>query len=448
MSLSQIVESIENDQFKLVVSLLLTIPLGFLNLYIKGETSRLLFGLIPGLLLQMYMFGLGSLNIHVAFWMCFFIIKYFPRQKVGWAVTIYVFAHITALNVWRMIYDYAGWTIDSSVLFMTTLPRFCAFAFCYSDGENISKLSAHKKKFAFETFSLLEYSSYVFCYSSCIIGPFFEFSEYLDFVNKRKDYGNIPSTVKPALKRFLAALLYIFIHLSLSKYGTTSFFYDNLGGKYIPDVAAYFLLYVIKYKYYIGFLLSETSCIASGLSFQKLEKGDNHERMRHVKLSKSEVFTSVKTFFHCWNMSIHLWLKRYIFFRLYNDDEYSDKKKSAKAKILTFAFSAFWHGFYPSYYIIFSHFAMALFVEENLDYIKSNIIKNPILHKIIQLIWHPSCYIVGLYLCGIMQELDIVYTYKFMKTLYFGPSILIVSWIIVSSLVIKLFKKKRTQKTD
>lgn len=438
-------EMVSPDQFKLIITLTTSLILGFINMYLKGYSLRLYYGLITGMILQFYMFGLGSLNIHIACWMTLLIIKLLPRKKVGWAVTIYVFIHISILNIWRMIYDYGGWTMDSSVCFMTTLPKFCAFAFCYQDGQDIEKLSQHKKKFAFENFTLSQFVCYIFFYSTAIIGPFFEFNDLLDYLHERKEFEKIPSTLKPALTRFFLAIGFSIFYVVTKKYSTVKYFLDNLGSKWVPDILIYCFFYTIKFKYYAGFLFTESACISSGLSYQKTEKEENFERARHVSIIKSDNFKSVQTFFHYWNMSIHLWLKRYVFFRFYSDEEYSQKSKATKAKVYTFLISGFWHGFYPCYYIIFTHFAMMLVAEENIHYIKNNLINNPYLKKLWHFSWHISCYIIGLFVCGILQELHVYDAIHFMKILHFAPTILTIAWVVVTHLIIKIFKKKRTQ---
>jgi len=50
--------------------------------------------------------------------------------------------------------------------------------------------------------SLIEYFSYVYFVGGCICGPWFEFSDYIRFVEKKDEYEKIPSTIIPSLVRF------------------------------------------------------------------------------------------------------------------------------------------------------------------------------------------------------------------------------------------------------
>lgn len=58
----------------------------------------------------------------------------------------------------------------------------------------------------------------------------------------------------------------------------------------------------------------------------------------------------VKDFLDAWNISVHMWLKYYVYLRLVK----KDKKGIQIVPILsTFVVSAIWHGFYPGYYLFF-----------------------------------------------------------------------------------------------
>ncbi len=51
--------------------------------------------------------------------------------------------------------------------------------------------------------TILEVLSYVYFPCSAICGPFFEFSDYKIFIERKDRYANIPSTAKTAMMKFL-----------------------------------------------------------------------------------------------------------------------------------------------------------------------------------------------------------------------------------------------------
>jgi hypothetical protein len=103
-----------------------------------------------------------------------------------------------------------------------------------------------------------------------------------------------------------------------------------------------------KFKYYIGWTLAEASCIASGQSYDGEEKGvAKFDRFYSIrpKVVEFGVFTFAST--EEWNHNAHMWLKRYLYFRM---NSWINREV---ALYLTYMISAFWHGFYPVYFITF-----------------------------------------------------------------------------------------------
>ena len=76
----------------------------------------------------------------------------------------------------------------------------------------------------------------------------------------------------------------------------------------------------------------------------------------------------IKDFMENWNMSVHLWLKNYIFLRVVK----KDKRDSLRPIMTTFLVSAIWHGFYPGYFVFFVSTAL-------LDYVYKQAAKTYIL---------------------------------------------------------------------
>jgi hypothetical protein len=48
------------DQVRFLLCILFSFPLGYLNFFIYNPTLRILYGLIPGLILQYFMYGKGK----------------------------------------------------------------------------------------------------------------------------------------------------------------------------------------------------------------------------------------------------------------------------------------------------------------------------------------------------------------------------------------------------
>jgi hypothetical protein len=88
-----------------------------------------------------------------------------------------------------------------TALFMTL--KLISVSFCYKDGSdeitNHDKVfnSYQKKYILVDKPTFLEYFSFSFTLVGCMGGPFIEFKEYCDFMNKQGKYSNLQKTPNP-----------------------------------------------------------------------------------------------------------------------------------------------------------------------------------------------------------------------------------------------------------
>ena len=210
-----------------------------------------------------------------------------------------------------MIYDYGGWTMDITTIFMMTICKFSAFAYCHGDSEDLN-LRESRKKNMIKEFSTLEFLSYIYFFPSCLMGPFFEYSDYIDFIEEKGDYEEIPDTFIIAFKRLLLAVLFSIIYLTIKQIGDVENIIENPSNNALMPYLAFFLLIVHKYKYYIGFCLADSAILSSGISYQKNSEIGNFEKIKNINISVIETCSSIRVFFQNWNISVHNWLKKYI----------------------------------------------------------------------------------------------------------------------------------------
>lgn len=102
--------------------------------------------------------------------------------------------------------------------------------------------------------------------------------------------------------------------------------------------------------YIIGFCFMDCGPIASGLAYNGDEANPEHTAVKNVVLKGLIWTTKIKYFLQCWNISVHEWLKNYIFMRMLDNKR---RGTATKATLVTFIVSGIWHGFYPGYIIFF-----------------------------------------------------------------------------------------------
>ena len=125
-------------------------------------------------------------------------------------------------------------------------------------------------------------------------------------------------------------------------------------------------------KYYIGWKMGQSSVNFCGLSYnpQKITKGDTEiiehkfDKIDSCGITEVETHINPKVKMQYWNRSCHFWLKYNVCLRIINIESPVFKNNMNLASLITFIISAFWHGFYPSYYLSFAHF---YFVEQTCE---------------------------------------------------------------------------------
>ena len=110
--------------------------------------------------------------------------------------------------------------------------------------------------------------------------------------------------------------------------------------------------FVTRMKYYGVWHLTEGACILSGMGFKGVDPktGKVHwNRLQNVNPWGIETAQNSRAYLENWNMNTNHWLRNYMYLRVTP----KGKKPGFRASLATFTTSAFWHGFYPGYYLSF-----------------------------------------------------------------------------------------------
>ncbi len=93
--------------------------------------------------------------------------------------------------------------MDITTYTMILTTKLSALAFCYKDGgekdENL--LPEQKERKVSKMPSPFELMSYVFFTGGCMCGPFFEYSDYINFIERKGIYTSMPGSIIPSLVR-------------------------------------------------------------------------------------------------------------------------------------------------------------------------------------------------------------------------------------------------------
>lgn len=126
-----------------------------------------------------------------------------PRNQQHKAVFVFTMAYLSGSHIYRMMTNFGGWDLDITTYTMILTAKLSALGFCYKDGgekeENL--LPEQKERKVVKMPSPLEIFSYVFFCCGCLCGPFYEYSDYINFIEQKGHYANIPSSIGRSLIR-------------------------------------------------------------------------------------------------------------------------------------------------------------------------------------------------------------------------------------------------------
>jgi len=203
--------------------------------------------------------------------------------------------------------------------------------------------------------SFLEITSYIFFCNGAALGIFFEFSDYKRWIEKTEEYKNIPNPIIPSLILMFRGVVFTILWITLNPTFSIPFCWDPEFEKFSPmnRFGYYYVsMTVRRFFFYIPFLLSNGTVIACGLSYNGKDKksgADKWDKIVSLYIMGVEGANSCMEMLKAWNHQVHLWLKFYVQLRLVTPG----KRPSMMVSMSTFIVSAFWHGFYPFYYIMF-----------------------------------------------------------------------------------------------
>jgi len=439
------------DQIKMVFSLVVCFPLGFIFRREKSPTSRHVAAIIGGLFLQYLNYRNELLHVAITSTITYFILTACSKRRNTGALATFAFnlVYLSIYHIYSMITNYGGWQVDISIVLMMNVAKLTSLAWCYKDGaEPIERLSKDQLKRRVENLpSLFEYYSYLFFYATSLVGPAFDYREYSDFINLREDFQDIPSSFFPGLFNMICGFACMAVLIKFGHQFTQKTFHEEyymslpLWQKIVTmDIASF----VTRLKYYTGWLIATGNCVMSGFSYNgKDAKGSNRwDRVVSVRPIEHETQDNLKDRLEAWNTSVQVWLKRYIFFRVCREDEVrTNPKRAALASNVTFMISAFWHGFYPAYYLVFFQLFLMQQVSKYIYYWKHLFtwIPSPI-QFIIR--WLCTAWLIDfLAIAFVTLEID-----KFLpvwKELYYYPTIL-VSFFYILFMIVGMPKRKKT----
>lgn len=325
-----------------------------------------------------YLVGLFSLwgglrTLFIASAGTYALASYLPTSPyMPWMAFVFLMGHM-AINQLERQFQGNPEVMDITGTQMVLVMKLSAFAWNVFDGtlpdSELSELQQARKVEKLP--GILDYAAYVLFFPSLMAGPAFDYNEYRNWIDTTM--FNVPPTVDPSKKpptRFkrkiprsgtpamwtmASGLGYILLFL---KFG--GWFYPEwmLEDGFVQSGILRRIFYLhmvgltVRFKYYGAWFLAEGSCILAGLGYNGVDPKTGKvswDRLQNVSPWGVETGTNSRAYLENWNMNTNKWLRNYIYLRVTPKGQ----KPGFRASMATFVTSAFWHGFYPGYYLTF-----------------------------------------------------------------------------------------------
>lgn len=343
-------------------------PLGVIMAQIPFGYARHVFSFILGAFLLQFTLGVQWIHHLISSLIAYGLILALPRKSVKMALPIFAMGYMTLGHLHRQYVNYLGWDLDFTGTQMVLTQKLCMIGFNLYDGELLAKGKedrAAKKCAPFalkEVPGLIEFLGYTFCFSNLLAGPATEYATYLKSIDgsifKTPDgKTKIPNNILPILIPFVTCLVNLGVHLTLTAkfplldptdpQNNTPYILTEEFLKlpfYIRYFHAWAGLFAIRQKYYFGWKNAEGAqnvWYAGFDGYDEEGKEIGWETANNIDIIKFEAAPDVSKMSKSWNKKTSAWLSKYVYMR------------TGGSLAAVYSTSAFWHGFYPGYYMFF-----------------------------------------------------------------------------------------------
>ncbi|EOA89241.1 uncharacterized protein SETTUDRAFT_37763 [Exserohilum turcica Et28A] len=371
------------DELKLVFSFYLSYPLAALLKRIpdKDPWKKNLFVISVSMFYLVGLFDLwtGLRTIFITASGAYLIASKIHSPYMPWIGFVFLMGHMSVNHIYRQaVNDPAVFDITGAQMVMVM--KLTAFCWNVQDGRlPDSELTDFQREHAIRTMpSLLDYTGYVLFFPGLMAGPAFDYADYSQYITttmftlppgtdpskapptrkKRK----IPRSGTPAAIKAFYGTLWLAAFIKFSSWYYPAFFLGADWGRY-NFVRRVWQLYMLglttRMKYYAVWSLSEGACILSGIGYNGLDPKTHRpkwDRLTNINPLEIERAQNARAYLGYWNINTNNWLRNYMYLRVTP----KGKKPGFRATLATFVTSAFWHGFYPGYYLAF---VLAAFVQ-------------------------------------------------------------------------------------
>jgi lysophospholipid acyltransferase len=297
---------------------------------------------------------------------------YIDGSLMPWIGFVFLMGHMSINHLERQFTNTPS-VVDITGAQMVMIMKLSAFCWNVHDGrlKQEGLTDYQRERAIIHMPGFLDYAAYVLFFPSLMAGPAFDYNDYKRWLETSmfdlppdvdpskapptRKKRRIPRSGRPAAWKAAFGLGWIFLFIKFSSWYTVDF---ALGDEFMQYYFfrrvwyVYVLAFTARLKYYGVWALTEGACILSGMGYNGIDPKTGKakwNRLENVNPYCLETAQNSRTYLDNWNKNTNVWLRNYVYLRVTP----KGKKPGFRASLATFATSAFWHGFYPGYYLTF-----------------------------------------------------------------------------------------------
>ncbi|KAJ2721543.1 Lysophospholipid acyltransferase [Coemansia sp. Benny D115] len=328
-------------------------------------STLVLFGMVQSQILGLVHLGVGSLIVYTV--VCLLDAR---SRMMPLIVFLLAMVHLSFSQLRRQRHETEGQVdFDYTGAQMIFVIKVTSLAFCIHDGTlKREEMSSYQRSNALDGVpGITEYLGYVFFFPGFAVGPAFEMAAYRRMVAFDIDSTGIGRVQKRqingrAVGALLAGVFWMVFYVLVG--GRVSFMQCVSSPAFLQRGPLGRSLWMMaaglsaRSAYYAAWKLSEGACVLAGLGFQGVDAEGKVQwsSVANVHIWGVEFGTSLKQLVDSWNVGTNTWLRHHVYLRLVPK---GSGRAQGWATVVTFCVSAWWHGFYPGYYLTFVCGALA-----------------------------------------------------------------------------------------
>lgn len=364
------------------LGLFLCYPLAMIMNTLPFGMTRHLFSFLLGAFLLQFTLGVQWIHQLITSMVVYMFLLVLPRKVNVYVVPIFIMTYMVCGHLHRQYINYLGYDLDFTGAQMVLTQKLYMIAYNLYDGQQLANGTGNRAAQKCQEYSLvnipnlLQFLGYTFCFSNVLSGPASEYTTYckicdgslLYYEDGKTPRGNIPSNVWPSLRPFLVSLLNLVLFVVGGMYfplldpinpqkNTPVILTTEFLAK--PWLFRYWYMWmgllIVRQKYYFAWKNAEGATNVWYAGFNgfdsKTKEPLGWDIGRNMDILKFETAQNIQTLSKEWNNKTSLWLTKYVYIR------------TGGSLAAVYSMSAFWHGFYPGYYMFFLSVPLLTFCE-------------------------------------------------------------------------------------